>query len=452
MTGVTWPDSSASGFTMTGQTRAPLYITSALNGHAVLRFSNTGGNQTMSSTTGPDFSASGGYTIVFIGTPAKYIANSFCFWLAANGVQGSQNLVLQAGTQGFGCYTGGGPVLGPGIVYGTPYITIYTYVPSSGSSGAGVVTVRRNGQVIYKSTGNLIGWDNTKPWFIGGRGASDVYGYTGDIAEVAAYGRVLTEADCRTLENYASSSYGVSSATSLLSTTQFVFDGNSITDGANVQNNGNISAAPVLCFVEQSFSRMQQFGMYRTWNLGLIGQQTTTMTTRAPAFTDTLLASGFTRNVLIYNEMVNDIISGAQTATQAYANYKAYGQARRTAGWNAIVCVSPGSMGTTAQDNTRVAACALLKSDFTVPTTSPYVFRATPGITYADYYVDVSDSPSLGPVGANSNTGSGGLYYDALHPQAGGHADIAQQICVALGNIVNPPAVSTTSGQIKRGR
>lgn len=137
------------------------------------------------------------------------------------------------------------------------------------------------------------------------------------------------------------------------------------------------------------------------------------------AFVDSRVTSG-ANNVGILFAGTNDMFVDSRTAVQVKADAITWCNARKSAGVNKIGIM--GMLPRGASDTQRQALRASFLADFTVPTASPLIFAAGPGITYADRYVDLGGDPTIGPFAARSNTT---LYPDAIHPSDTGHAIIA---------------------------
>jgi len=114
------------------------------------------------------------------------------------------------------------------------------------------------------------------------------------------------------------------------------------------------------------------------------------------------LVSGATTNLFL-KLGTNDLVILGDTGATLYSKIVANCNERKLAGyskivlWTTSIFVSPGSLATR-----QLAANALLRADFTVPTASPYVWRAGPGVVYADYLVDLAIHPDLGIDSAHS--------------------------------------------------
>jgi len=113
-----------------------------------------------------------------------------------------------------------------------------------------------------------------------------------------------------------------------------VFDGNSLTYRPA---DTDVTPYPTQCV------RLLGEANYEWYNFGVGGQITTQMTADAPTEIDVLFDRRRSKNIVVAWEVSNDLFFGASAAT-AYANYVAYCNARRAAGFTVVaVTVLPRS-------------------------------------------------------------------------------------------------------------
>jgi hypothetical protein len=114
----------------------------------------------------------------------------------------------------------------------------------------------------------------------------------------------------------------------------------------------------------------------------------------------------------------NQIVFGATGAT-ALASMTTWGTARKAAGFETIIGTLFDRTDFNATSNPQKDIYnAAIRADFNVPTSSPFVFSAAPGVTYADRMVDLH---AINPT-----------KYDGIHPDSVGAENISREIAIAV--------------------
>lgn len=150
-------------------------------------------------------------------------------------------------------------------------------------------------------------------------------------------------------------------------------------------------------------------------NIAVSGQTTQQMAADAASEADSQFSALRSRCILVAWEGRNDMVVNGITGAQAFANMKAYCQARRAAGWKVVVLTM---LPTTAVDETH-------RGDYNTP------IRAT-WRTFADGLADVAADPRIGDAGDALDTT---YFYDGTHMTDAGYAIIAQTVAGALGGV-----------------
>lgn len=203
-----------------------------------------------------------------------------------------------------------------------------------------------------------------------------------------------------------------------------ICDGNSLSIG--FQGGGVLGAYPYI--MANSMAPTNPQNVYT--NVAISGDTTPQRTTAAPTVVDPRFNSLATINVVVIWEIINDMNTGGSNAAQAYANYQTYGNARKAA--NPTMKVVFGDlMANVAVPNTTVNA--LLAADFTVATSSPFVWLAGPGVTYGDMLIKFSIVTHL-----TDYTNTTYFYTDEVHLVNAGYVVVAAAVQTALGILATP--------------
>lgn len=152
------------------------------------------------------------------------------------------------------------------------------------------------------------------------------------------------------------------------------------------------------------------------------GWATPDLTSKAANDIDLLYeASLGSKNILVFWEGTNDLNNG-KTAAQAYANIKAYCQARKAAGWVVIVCtILPRTNSLNANHE-----ASRLEVNESIRTNA-----VSEG--WADQVVDIGADPLIGLTGSASNI----FYYsDGLHLTSEGHSVSKTYLSSALMELI----------------
>lgn len=160
-------------------------------------------------------------------------------------------------------------------------------------------------------------------------------------------------------------------------------------------------------------------------NVATGGLETLSMSSRAVQTTDVNLNLGVPskRRVLIAWEISNDLANLTQTDTAAYANIKAYCQARTAAGWRVIVgtCLPRTQPGINTNFETyRLSINTLINA---------HAVAEGWAVAVADFAADAT----IGVAGASDNTT---YYNDKIHLTSAGHQIAAGIVTAALASIL----------------
>jgi lysophospholipase L1-like esterase len=255
-----------------------------------------------------------------------------------------------------------------------------------------------------------------------GRHAADALASNHRYAEMVVYGADPSDADAAKVVAWLRSGR-VGFPPASYAAPLLIFDGNSMTYGAGSSGiSGTYPNQLIAALADPVVGG----------NFGVSGQETDGMIADSPAQIDPLCSfTTRTKNVVVAWEGTNDIRAGASAAT-AFANLKAYCQARKDVGYRVILLTIPprsdvGTPGTFDDDRSSVNAS--LRADFPTSTTATRVFRPGVGVTYADLLVDVAANATIGDAGDEANT----TYYDDLvHMTDAGYALVAADVRGAL--------------------
>lgn len=156
-------------------------------------------------------------------------------------------------------------------------------------------------------------------------------------------------------------------------------------------------------------------------NTGNSGISTTALTARAAALVDPLLNLSVPskKRVLIVWEITNDLSTIGQTDTAAYANIKAYCQARTAAGWRVVVC--------TCLPRTQAGINANFET-YRLSVNASIVANAV-SEGWAKAVADIGGDATIGATGASDNTT---YFNDKIHLKSAGHLIASTYVTAAI--------------------
>ena len=240
-------------------------------------------------------------------------------------------------------------------------------------------------------------------------GEPDLQGnWNGSFREAWLVNRAATPTEIGLIQTYAQSQGCVFDAPSVV-----VYDGDSISD----------AQPDDLRRGWQYFMGLGPLALEYSNAIG--GLPLSTMLANAPTFTDSIHTAG-KNNVAVVFGGTNDVALNGRTAAQVYADTQSYGAGRKTAGFKVVVV---GMLPRGGVETQRQTLRSSMLADFPTATSSPLVYRAGPGVTYADYYVDLGGDSVMG---ANGNTGNTTYYADGVHPTLVGYQYLSPIIRPAL--------------------
>lgn len=191
----TWPDLSVNGYTATAGTASPTWITGALGGQPVARFNGTSQYLTANANSGDP-----AQTVVAVistaGTGSRTIRGGDGSAALQVRIESTNNVGMVAQTVA-------------NIASGTTPITLATpalAVASYNTSG-GAWSIYVNGAAAGSGT-NVQGV-TTRLTSIGRNGANNGEYYSGDIAELIVWNRVLNGTELATVNTYVTGRYGI---------------------------------------------------------------------------------------------------------------------------------------------------------------------------------------------------------------------------------------------------
>jgi lysophospholipase L1-like esterase len=236
-----------------------------------------------------------------------------------------------------------------------------------------------------------------------------------DVRAIFIYNRELSNAEIASMTRWIRSTCGFTAIPQ--SAYNIVVDGNSLACGysgttAYPMYDGMLAASPSINGSDYL-------------NVATSGIVTSALTSRAATTVDSLLNAGLATNrkILLIWEITNDLATGVQTAAGAYANIKAYCQARRTAGWGKIVVF-------TCLPRSNAGLRAGFETDRQTVNTNIVTNAVAEG--WADYVADIGADATIGVAGASDNA----TYYpDKIHLTNAGVA-IAKTYVTAAMNAV----------------
>ncbi len=233
------------------------------------------------------------------------------------------------------------------------------------------------------------------------------------------------------------------------------FAGNSLTAG-NDSSAGNDYPSVCLRLLGPAYGAVPAAGVKSSCNMGISGQVTATIPNPNPNNQTSLVAtaptvdaqlSGSLKNILVVWEQTNEIFSNPASifAPQAEANFAAYCQARRAAGWKVIVLtVLPRQQQPAARGDDEAVRQAVNAWD-----------RAN-WPTFADGLADVAADSRLGYPGAELNSAYyylGGPSPDiSVHLVDAGYSIVASSVAQAVSRLNAAAPVVIATRQPSRGR
>ncbi len=235
-------------------------------------------------------------------------------------------------------------------------------------------------------------------------------GIKAKFAGIQFFNSALSYADIATLSAVMQTKYAIADLSA--PTYNIVVDGNSLAAGYWT-NDKTTMATGVL-----GVSGTTPMDMV---NLATSAITTPALTARAAALVDPLLNTNVSANrcILIVWEITNDLSGTTQTDAAAYANIKAYCQARKAAGWKVIVC--------TCLPRTQAGINANFET-YRLSVNASIVANAT-SEGWADYVADIASNATLGATGASNNTT---YFNDKIHMKSAGHAIASTYVTAAL--------------------
>ena len=316
---------------------------------------------------------------------------------------------------------GGAEKLAPGgAMLGEVLGISYTYTHASGTAIIG-----SGGNYAPSATAATSGAaTNIVLGAASGASPADYYGRI-DLLSVLAYNRALSTAELGQLDAYYR---GVNSEPP---TFRYLLgcDGNSITYGDAATSGPN-------AYVQQ-MAAILGIPSYAVFGFGWEGITTVQCTTNAPARVDPLFNGSALPGILTFFEGINDM--GASTGAQSYSHTVSYLSARRTSLPAKTKLITATVTHNNSESNATVDAYnALIRADFSVATSIPYLFLPGPGVTYCDAMVDLQAVPQL------SNNSNSTYFADGTHWADAGHLIAAQTLAPAVRMF--SPSPSTTGG------
>lgn len=336
------------------------------------------------------------YTIIIVGTPG---VNAYVYQpiLASR----TPDFESQIGAVGGACYLSGSASTASPFPTDDSPSPAHIYLLRCDNSGCSVwldgVDVTTN-SALTQDWGTLI---------------LNALGHACTVSQAVVYARKITDGEATSLTGYFSA------------VTNIITDGNSLTVGVTDTFGG---AWPAVL----ANSLAVENPLIRVANTAVSGETTPQLITAASSRVDPLFLAGASKNVVVLWEATNDMfVQGSSTAAQAYAHYQTYSAARIAANSTVrVVLVNCMTRDAGAEDAQIEAFNALLAADFTIATSSPYVWLPTGGVTIygAKMLVDLFDVPDL-----RDSTNLTYFSSDQLHLTDAGEAVVAGVMQTALG-------------------
>lgn len=253
---------------------------------------------------------------------------------------------------------------------------------------------------------------------IGDTGGS--FTWDGDIAEIILYNSILSDDDCRLVENYLTAKYSLQRG-------HLIFDGASNTEGFGASY-ANFAAYPIQC--------VTNLGGAPIWSgeiMGIPGQTIASILTNAP--TRAYLANWTPNDVYICWAGDNDLgIGGATPATPALVYSQIVtnlSNARKAGLHTVVVSLLPGLGGSTDvnYEANRQIVNTMLRTNWQ---------------SFADAFDDAGADANIGVAGAPNNA----TYYqaDKLHLTTAGSTIEANLAAAAIRSVFIPGANGYPAG------
>lgn len=399
----TWPDISGTGATAVqgdaNSTYYPIYTTS--NGYPEVQNVAGGGFN----LTFPTALAAGEVTCFFVGRTSSLASSQYL--LNMNVLQWGAKIINSTFTPlGVVPWDNGFPAPSGS----TNGVMAFAASRSAGFSGVGTGSyVINNGLQCFRVQDNAINpWPNTAgitSGFLMGNFSQAPNSFQGSLRAFLLFDRALSLAEMRRVIQYLSTRYAV--AGSNAPTRQFIFDGDSLTNGA--------ISSPVdsMAYPDQ----IALAGTYKTSNLGTSAQTITLMIADAATQVDPLRDTTMVKDVVIAWGGTNDMTNVPSNPTAAFNSLKSYCQARKTAGFKVIVltCLPRGAVAQFETD--RISFNSQIRAD----------------TSFYDAIADVGANATIGVAGSQTNA----TYYNAdqLHLTSAGYLIVAGLVQTAIGTL-----------------
>lgn len=425
-------DQSGNGYDFSNAlTTNPTLATNSVNGKSAIQFDGVASFLSGGNPAGLSL-ASGGYTIITIGTPAT----NFGQWL-------SKGAFNNPATQRISFIDGGSNAqfgFGSGVafirantfngVYRTnvPSICYYTYNPSGSDVGTeqiGSVGVSMGDP--YVTSGSVPAYDDSSDWTIGISGNSELP-FQGPIYVMLIYKQVLSLEQIAQIGAVLGAYYAIPVRTTFADTSvRLLGVGDSTMEAPD-----HSLADPIAAAGEDLGSR------YCVYNFGLSGSSAggTNGWISKESTLALYYSSAYANNIIIFTSLINTLSPGGEAVTPAtaYAQYQSFGTSMKGYGFKVVLTgCTPNDFSVSGYP---AAANALLKADFGVATSSPHIWKPNPGITYADLYIDMAAVPEL-----SDNTNST-YFEDGTHMTVAGYAVAGAQYAAATRLLVLTPICS----------
>jgi|GEM_PF-4550659 len=254
-------------------------------------------------------------------------------------------------------------------------------------------------------------------------GDFDGGGFTwdGQILALILYKRALTTNEDRQVTDYLRTRYALNSTTK----PQIFFDGNSLTAGTGASDSAHY-------YPSQTLALLGGASVYDITNIAAGGQTTAQRATADTTSLDPKYGSFRSNNIAVLWEVTNDLVIN-QDAANAYAQYVAWCQGRRTAGFKVVAM--------TVLPRTQSGLYAGFETDRQTINT---LIRAN-WQTFSDALADVAGDSNIGDAGDQLNT----TYYnaDSIHMNDAGYAIIASYVANQINILTDTtaPTVSVTA-------
>jgi lysophospholipase L1-like esterase len=238
------------------------------------------------------------------------------------------------------------------------------------------------------------------------------------VLDFGYFSVALGSTDRASMLTWAQNSRGVQSSYSA----NIIFDGDSLTAGAIINNNHNWPYKLLLP------------AAYRQVNIAEGGLQLTTMVSEAAAKADPWLLGGSNTDVVVCWGGTNDL-AGGRTEANVRADYKTYTAARKSAGADKVIFLGtiPRPTSSNFTDGNLTSLTTDQRADF----------DAGSGTWNVDAFVDLNDDPTIGGSIANGNHLSSTYFQtDHIHLKEAGAAIVANLVYPFLSPFVGIDAAS----------